>query len=128
MLADTPEDAHQPDVARMDDVAKHPWGLTTVAAIWATQSVREAARRAGVHHSTLSTRVDVISAALGFDPLDGVRSCPASAWPTSATACVARRCSIYLRHLRHLTKIATPAEATPVDTIGQSVDKPRYGH
>ncbi|MBL4859006.1 MAG: helix-turn-helix domain-containing protein, partial [Erythrobacter sp.] len=43
----------------------------TVAAILATQSVREAARRAGVHHSTLSTRVDVISAALGFDPLDG---------------------------------------------------------
>ena len=71
MLADTPEDGQQPDAARMDDVAKHPWGLTTVAAIVTTQSVREAARRAGVHHSTLSTRVDVISAALGFDPLDG---------------------------------------------------------
>ncbi|WP_310528620.1 helix-turn-helix domain-containing protein [Nocardioides sp.] len=71
MLADTPEDGHQPDVERMDEIVAHPWGLATVGAIVTTHSVREAARQAGVHHSTMSTRMDVISATLGFDPLDG---------------------------------------------------------
>lgn len=71
MLADTPEDGHQPDVERMDEIVAHPWGLATVGAIVTTHSLREAARQAGVHHSTMSTRMDVISATLGFDPLDG---------------------------------------------------------
>lgn len=71
MLADTPEDSHQPDVERMDQIATHPWGLATVGAIVTTHSMREAARQAGVHHSTLSARLDVISTTLGFDPLDG---------------------------------------------------------
>lgn len=71
MLADTPEGRHQPDVERMDEIATYAWGLATVGAIVTTQSVREAARQSGVHHSTMSTRIEVISATLGFDPLDG---------------------------------------------------------
>lgn len=72
LLADSIEDSHQPDVDRMAEVAGHPWGLATVAALVSSQSVREAARQAGVHHSTLSTRVETIADTLGFDPLDGL--------------------------------------------------------
>ncbi|MEO6712351.1 MAG: helix-turn-helix domain-containing protein [Mycobacteriales bacterium] len=100
LLADTPEDGHQPDVVRMDAIAAHPWGLPTVGAIVATQSVREAARKAGVHHSTMSTRVDVISTTLGFDPLDGFGR--------------ARLGMAYLGHrLRRSKVLDLPAPGTP---------------
>lgn len=72
LLADSIEGSHQPDVDRMAAVAEHGWGLPTVAALVASQSLREAARHAGVHHSTLSARVETISEVLGFDPLDGL--------------------------------------------------------
>lgn len=72
MLADSNEESHQPDVDRMSEVTEHSWGLATVAALVASQSVREAARHAGVHHSTLHARVQTISEILGFDPLDGL--------------------------------------------------------
>jgi hypothetical protein len=100
MLADVPDHAHQPDVDRMDAIAAHPWGVATIGAIVATQSVREAARLAGVHHSTLSTRVDVISVELGFDPLDGLGR--------------ARLAVAYLGHrLRRSTVLDLPAPTVP---------------
>lgn len=34
--------------------------------------MRQAARLAGVHHSTMRTRLDVIADVLGFDPFDGL--------------------------------------------------------
>lgn len=99
LLADSLEDSHQPDVDRMAEVAEHPWGLATVAALVATHSVREAARQAGVHHSTLGTRVETISDILGFDPLDGLGR--------------ARLGMAYLGHrLRHSTVLDLPAPAT----------------
>ena len=57
MLSDAPDHAQQPDVDRMDETATHP--CATMGAIVATQSVREAARRVGIHHKTLSTGVEV---------------------------------------------------------------------
>ncbi|WP_370038212.1 helix-turn-helix domain-containing protein [Nocardioides sp.] len=99
MLADTPEDSHQPDVERMAEVATRPWGLSTVAALLATQSIREAARHAGVHHSTLQSRVDVVSSTLGFDPLDGLGR--------------ARLGIAFLSHrLRHSTVLELPPPAS----------------
>ena len=65
MLSDAPEHAQQPDVDRMDDTATHP--CATVGAIVATQSVREAAGRVGIHHNTLSTRVEVISTGISIE-------------------------------------------------------------
>lgn len=56
----------------LDAVMRHPWGASTVDALVRTSSVREAARAAGIHHSTMSTRVDTVIAELGFDPLDGL--------------------------------------------------------
>lgn len=100
LLADSPDETPQPDVERMHAIATQPWGLVTVAALVTTQSLREAARRAGVHHSTLSTRVETIAAALGFDPLDGFGR--------------ARLGMAYLGHrLRHSTVLDLPAPTRP---------------
>ncbi|MBT9257193.1 helix-turn-helix domain-containing protein [Phycicoccus sp. KQZ13P-1] len=46
-------------------------GVATIEAVIHSQSVRQAARLAGVHHSTIQTRIETISALLGFDPFDG---------------------------------------------------------
>lgn len=60
------------DAEALDAVMTSPWGPATVEALVRTSSVREAARRAGVHHSTMTQRVDTLSASLGFDPLGGL--------------------------------------------------------
>lgn len=70
LLADLPLDSDLPDVDSLDAIMSHPWGSTTVDALVRTSSVRQAARNAGVHHSTLQTRLDTIIAELGYDPLD----------------------------------------------------------
>lgn len=72
LLADTPDDAALPDVDLLDGVMAHPWGAATLDALVRAGSVRQAARLAGVHHSTLQTRLDSIVATLGFDPFDGI--------------------------------------------------------
>lgn len=73
LLADLPEDDRPDrDAAAIDDLMRHPWGEMTVASLVATSSIREAAREAGVHHSTMTTRVDALIAGLGFDPLTGL--------------------------------------------------------
>ncbi|MGQ0626190.1 MAG: helix-turn-helix domain-containing protein [Sporichthyaceae bacterium] len=71
LLADAPADTHQPDVALVDAVCRHPWGCETLDAITRSTSARQAARVAGVHHSTMQTRIDAVIAEMGFDPFDG---------------------------------------------------------
>lgn len=72
VLASMPADAHVPDVELVDDVMAHPWGRTTVDAVVRAGTVRQAARLAGVHHSTMQSRLDTAVALLGFDPFDGL--------------------------------------------------------
>lgn len=48
-----------------------PWAEETIAALGQSSTVRQAARVAGVHHSTLQSRVDALTSELGFDPLEG---------------------------------------------------------
>lgn len=72
LLAELPEDAGLPDLDALDAVMQHPWGPTTVDVLVRAGTVRQAARLAGVHHSTLQTRLDTITATVGFDPLDGL--------------------------------------------------------
>jgi hypothetical protein len=71
LLADASVDSPQPDADRLDDIARHPWGLSTVESIVRSPSVRQAARLAGVHHSTLQSRLESIVDAIGFDPYAG---------------------------------------------------------
>ncbi|WP_445258632.1 helix-turn-helix domain-containing protein [Nocardioides aurantiacus] len=71
LLADAAPDAHQPDADRLEEVARHPWGRTTLEALLGSASVRQAARTAGVHHSTMQARVDTVARTLGYDPFDG---------------------------------------------------------
>ncbi len=71
LLADAPADAHHPDIELVDQVAKHPWGLPTLDVVVRSTSVRQAARLAGVHHSTMQARIDALVGDLGFDPFDG---------------------------------------------------------
>lgn len=71
LLADAPINAHQPDVELVDRVAEHPWGLPTLDVVVRSTSARHASRLAQVHHSTMQTRVDALTAALGFDPFEG---------------------------------------------------------
>ncbi len=72
LLADTSDDAALPDVDLLDEVMAHPWGPATLDALVRAASVRQAARLAGVHHSTLQTRLDSVVTTLGFDPFDGI--------------------------------------------------------
>jgi hypothetical protein len=71
-LADQPirprMDADESAVSRL---ARLPWALSTLDALMRSTSVRDAARIAGVHHSTMASRVEVIAAEFGFPPLDG---------------------------------------------------------
>lgn len=60
------------DVDGVDAVMARTWGASTLDAVVKTGSVRQAARIAGVHHSTMQTRIDEIQSSLGFDPLDGL--------------------------------------------------------
>ena len=71
LLADAPEGGHHPDADRLDELAGHPWGPATIEAVIRAQSIRSAARLAGVHHSTMQSRVEAIARVLGFDPFDG---------------------------------------------------------
>jgi len=72
LLADVPAGADVSDTKPLDEVMSHPWGAATLAAIVRAGSVREAARLAGVHHSTMQARLEQVSSAVGYDPLDGM--------------------------------------------------------
>ena len=71
LLADLPDDVDPPELAALARVMAHPWGAATVSALVEAGSVRQAARLADVHHSTLQTRLDLVTDELGFDPLGG---------------------------------------------------------
>ncbi len=71
-LADQPirprMDADEQTVSRL---AEHAWGLATLDALVRSTSVRDAARIVGIHHSTMTARIETITAEFGFSPLDG---------------------------------------------------------
>lgn len=71
LLADAPDGSPQPDVDLVDGVMAHAWGAETLAAVVRSQSLRQAARAAGVHHSTMQARLETVTSLLGFDPFDG---------------------------------------------------------
>ncbi|MEU6134234.1 helix-turn-helix domain-containing protein [Nocardioides sp. NPDC047086] len=71
LLAEAGDDAWHHDAECLDAVARHAWGMETVDALVMTQSVREAARMLGIHHSTMQSRLDTIAATLGFNPIAG---------------------------------------------------------
>lgn len=71
LLADTSDSRTGADVACIAAVMEHTWARSTLDAILATPSVRQAARAAGVHHSTMQSRVDAIGETVGFDPILG---------------------------------------------------------
>ncbi|WP_224404071.1 hypothetical protein [Pseudonocardia sp. ICBG1034] len=70
LLADLPPDTDIPDVDALGTIMTHAWGSTTIDALVRTNSVRQAARTANVHHSTMQAHLETIAAELGYDPLD----------------------------------------------------------
>jgi PucR C-terminal helix-turn-helix domain len=70
LLADLPQDSELPDADSLDAVMSRPWGSATIDALVRTSSIRQAARQANIHHSTMQTRLENIVAELGYDPLD----------------------------------------------------------
>lgn len=74
VLADMPTSSRPDrDEAVLGDVlAAHPWAARSIEALSRSTSVREAARTAGIHHSTMTARIATLAEALGFDPLDGM--------------------------------------------------------
>ncbi|GAA2250064.1 hypothetical protein N1031_19860 [Herbiconiux moechotypicola] len=73
MLADLPDDRREDgDQAAVELVTLHKWGASTIDALVRAGSLREAARIAGVHHSTMTDRTEIITATLGFDPMSGI--------------------------------------------------------
>jgi|SRR5581483_10314718 len=72
LLADTPSDAYVPDVDLLEAVMSHAWACPTLDALIRSGTLRQAARLAGVHHSTMQSRADIITGMIGFDPLDGL--------------------------------------------------------
>jgi methyl acetate hydrolase len=59
------------DARGMAEVMALPWGYVTIDTLVRSASMREAAREAGVHHSTMASRLATIERELGFDPLSG---------------------------------------------------------
>lgn len=73
MLADLPDDRHDDeDQMAVELITSHRWGTITIDALVRAGSVREAARLAQVHHSTMTDRVEIITDTLGFDPMSGI--------------------------------------------------------
>lgn len=71
LLADSSERRAGPDVRAIADVMKHPWARSTLDALLDAPSIRQAARLAGVHHSTMQSRVDCVQDIMSFDPMSG---------------------------------------------------------
>ncbi|MEP9414485.1 MULTISPECIES: helix-turn-helix domain-containing protein [unclassified Gordonia (in: high G+C Gram-positive bacteria)] len=72
LLAESPSDARNPDADSLESLMTHAWARPTIAALLDASSVRQAARALDIHHSTMQTRLENVSAGLGFDPLDGM--------------------------------------------------------
>jgi hypothetical protein len=73
ILADLPDDRREGgDQVGVELVMLHSWGAATVDALVRAGSVREAARLANVHHSTMTDRVEIIESTVKFDPMNGI--------------------------------------------------------
>lgn len=72
LLADSPSAATNPDADALDSIRDLKWVRPTVGALLDSSSVRQSARLLDIHHSTMQSRVEILTDALGFDPLDGV--------------------------------------------------------
>lgn len=99
--------AEQPLRARMDAdetavsrLVEHSWALATLDALVQSSSVRDAARAAGVHHSTMSSRIDTITAEFGFSPVDG--------WGRTRAALALLRWRVRTSHVLELPAPAAP--------------------
>jgi hypothetical protein len=55
------------DLHQVAALAEEPWGLETLEALAATDSVRAAAQILGLHHSTVQSRISHVERDLGFD-------------------------------------------------------------
>ncbi|ABY22746.1 conserved hypothetical protein [Renibacterium salmoninarum ATCC 33209] len=63
--------ALDPDVEALAAfVSQHSWALSTVDALCRSSSLRAAAARLGLHHSTVQHRVAELHEALAVDPLN----------------------------------------------------------
>lgn len=60
------------DVEDLEPVMQQSWAVPTLDALVRAASVREAARLAQVHHSTMQARLESLRDALPFDPTDGL--------------------------------------------------------
>lgn len=74
MLADLPVGARpdRDERAIGEAIATYPWSVATISALLASGSLREAARAAGVHHSTMASRIEHLDAAVGFGATEGM--------------------------------------------------------
>ncbi|MBO1901199.1 hypothetical protein J4H92_04450 [Leucobacter weissii] len=74
VLADAPADRppDQDELALAALAEQTPWVGETVEALTRASTAREAARLASVHHSTMNARLDTMTGALGYHPLDGL--------------------------------------------------------
>lgn len=72
LLADVTSTATNPDTDRLEAVMDNGWGRSTIAALLDSSSARQAARTLNVHHSTMQSRIEHLSTALQFNPLDGL--------------------------------------------------------
>ncbi|MBC7760320.1 MAG: hypothetical protein H7201_00675 [Candidatus Saccharibacteria bacterium] len=73
ILADLPDDRRdRGDQVTIELVMVTSWGAATIDALVRAGSIREAARFANVHHSTMSDRVEIIASTVKFDPMNGI--------------------------------------------------------
>ncbi len=100
------------DVDCIAAVMQHGWARPTFDAILATPSVRQEARFASVHHSTMQTRIDAVHETVGFGPVVGYGRL------RLGVACLRHRPSTS-RVLDLPTPLgAVPAPVGPIDATG----------
>lgn len=102
------------DAEAMARACTPTWAHDTITVLLHTQTLREAARELGIHHSTLQSRVVALTEALGFDPTQGYG-----------------RVRLGVAHLVHRLRTSTVLELPPPSTRGaappgaaQAVDRP----
>ncbi|MET9214720.1 MULTISPECIES: helix-turn-helix domain-containing protein [unclassified Nocardia] len=66
-IVDADTAARAPDVQRVGELqAQRPWVVSTLETVLAHSSIREAARRQNLHHSTMRQRIDWLERQLGY--------------------------------------------------------------
>lgn len=59
------------DDERLSELMEHSWAPAALDAMATASSIRQAAKTANVHHSTMQSHLDTICRVMGFSPLDG---------------------------------------------------------